>query len=139
MDNFTFSTIFPLPLYTMLLCGPNDYWRLLFWTTLFWGGGGEGDFSWEMGIGGQNFNNWFQRMVKFYAFLKRSTEFISIIVGCQLWNPLQLNNSIFLCWISMKFCLVVVPHKINLNFYFWHDWLKDDVTNFELLRLDANY
>ena len=24
--------------------------------------------------------------------------------------------------------MVVGPHKANLNVYFWHDWMKDDVT-----------
>ena len=32
----------------------------------------------DMGIGGQTLKHWFQKMVKFYAFLKKSTEFISM-------------------------------------------------------------
>ena len=38
----------------------------------------------------------------------------------------ELNNSRFLHWISVKFCMVVLPHKANLNF--WHDWVKITVT-----------
>ena len=38
-------------------------------------------------------------------------------------NPPELNNSKFLRWISIKFCVVVGPHL-----YFWRDWMKDDVT-----------
>ena len=54
-------------------------------------------------------------------------------------NPPELNNnSRFLHWILMTFCMVVAPHKTNVNFYFWHDWMKDYVTvtsqKFELLR-----
>ena len=47
-------------------------------------------------------------------------------LGWQLPNSHELNSSRFLCWISVKFCLVVGTHKINV--YFWHDWMKDDVT-----------
>ena len=43
-------------------------------------------------------------------------------------NLSDLNNSRSLTWISMKFCVVVAPQKANLNFYFWQDWLKNDVT-----------
>ena len=43
--------------------------------------GGREFFHGKIGIGGQNPNNWFQRIVKFYAFLKKSTEFISMIVA----------------------------------------------------------
>ena len=42
--------------------------------------------------------------------------------------PPELNNSKFLCWISIKFCVIVGPHKTNLNVYFWRHWIKDDIT-----------
>ena len=43
------------------------------------------------------------------------------MLGFQLQNLSELNNSRFLCWIPMKFYMVVGPHKTNLNVYFWHD------------------
>ena len=50
----------------MLLCGPNDNWRLLFWTTQSLGGGGRGDFSWLMGIRGQNLKNGFKEWLTLF-------------------------------------------------------------------------
>ena len=43
-----------------------------------------------------------------------------IMLGCQVGNLFKPNNSRFLYWISMKFCMVVDPHKPNLNVYFSH-------------------
>ena len=66
-------------------CGPNDSWRLLFWTTLFLRRGGQegGTFHGKLVLEHKIFKTdfkEFQRMVKFYAFLKKSTEFFAMIV-----------------------------------------------------------
>ena len=70
---------FPLPLYTMLFCGPNDNWRLLFWTTLFLGKGELFHGKWA--LDDKIVTAWFKEWQKFYDFLKKSTEFISTIVA----------------------------------------------------------
>ena len=62
--------------------------------------GGGGTCSWWLGIGGQNLNNWFQRMVKFYPFLKKSMEFISMIVVFwfkRFWWPRKVTSITISC------------------------------------------
>ena len=44
------------------------------------------------------------------------------------WNLPELNNSRFLYQTCMKFCMIVGPHKTNLNVYFWHDGMINDFT-----------
>ena len=55
-------------------------------------------------------------------------------------NLHELNNSRFLHCISMKFCMA---QRINLNVYFWHNWMKDEIAvklqKFDLLCWNANY
>ena len=43
-------------------------------------------------------------------------------------KPPDLNNSNFLPWTSIKFCMVVGAHKTNSNVCFWRNWMKNDVT-----------
>ena len=77
-----------------------------------------------MGIGGQNLNNWFHRMVKFFAFFKKSTEFISMIVGlfiAALGSCLAISavtfDSLFLilsCTVWTKLNVSQVEHLLNV-------------------------
>ena len=68
-----------------------------------------------------NLNVYFRHDWMKYDVTVTSQRIWVTMLGCQLRNLSELNNSRFLCWISMKFCMVVDLHKTNLNVDFWHD------------------
>ena len=68
-----FFNIFPPPLCTMVLSGPNDNWEFLFGKHCSWEQLERFHGKWA--LGGQNLNSWVQRTAKFYAFLKKPAEF----------------------------------------------------------------